>query len=213
MEQRLWIVDLDRTLFDTGRFIADVTLVLERHFAISPARMKATMANYTTAGELGYNFFAHAQVLTGQSEASLTQLLLAELAGDTYLFDESESWLNSGPAAGHDIVVATVGQANFQELKFTFAKPLKYYPHRVVGKDKGFILKTELTEVPGGYRSGFSDQAYPKITLVDDNPTTFFGLGPHADIRQILVRRPNQKYSNTPAPDYLEEVTSLKEII
>ncbi len=211
MTKHLTILDLDRTAFDTDRFIGDIDRVLEKKFQLKASQLVDGIADFKAAGELGYDFFAHAKWLTGADTDTISQLIVNELGGNDYLFADVEPWLKQ---QSEPVIIVTVGHVDFQQFKVNCTPKLAGMPVRIVGEDKGIVLKRQLRHDEGGYYTGWTDaEAYKTITIIDDNPATFEALGADSPVHQIRMARPNQRYSNQPGLSHPRTIASLKELM
>jgi hypothetical protein len=213
MKPALYLVDLDRTLFSTSEFAYDLFRVVEQEFGLDAAQFEANIPHYTLPAEIGYDFFDHIKAVTGQSANAVTRRIAHKLPRPDYAYPDVMPWLEHRRTAGDIVIIVTVGQTGYQELKISYAPCLKGLPRLIVGQDKGLLLRHTLEGATDPTdRLDIDPTQYRSITFIDDNPQTFYELGPHPDIKAIFMDRSGEKYSGQPTPPHAKKTASLEEL-
>jgi hypothetical protein len=207
---QLYIVDLDRTLFETKVFARDLLTSLVTHFAIDPHTFRDQIPQYTLPNEVGYDFFAHATTVTGQTADSILRAVEPHLSRHDYAYSDVAGWVARHSA--NTIVIVTVGTPAYQGLKLKYAPSIKYLPHFITPDNKGKLIRTIL-DTGSSPNLNLDLDPYDRITVIDDNPDTFANLGQHPRIDGIYVSRPGEKYAGQPVPSYLRTITTLEELL
>jgi hypothetical protein len=207
---RLTILDLDRTLFDSGRFLTDLLGLLAIHYQVNAEAFRAGISGYR-AGDW-YDFHRHVAAVTGLDTQAVATLAAQGLAGRSYLYADVTPWLSAAGAAGEKLLIMTVGTQAFQSLKFNHAPELAGVPHWIVKRNKGQIIAERLAPAPGGWRLNGRAGEYDTLRLVDDNPTTHAALGSHPAITAYHLARPGEPYSDLPTPPGARRITTLLDL-
>jgi len=213
MSRALYILDFDRTLFDTHRFFEDMKACLERTHKLDIGQFTATWQSYVEPGSGGYDPHRHHQALLGLSPDELDEVIQSELGNRDYTFPDATTWLEQHlHRDDEDLVVVTMGRPRYQALKFHHAPLVRPLHKVVVATNKGDIIRRHLSAGAGEYGLDFLDQPYAPMTLIDDSTDTFTALGPTDRITGIRIARPGEKYSNTPTPAHVRHITSFEEL-
>jgi hypothetical protein len=202
----LYIIDLDRTSFNTTVFVHDLINLLEHTFKLDGHRFKASIKQFTLPGEIGYDFYAHVQAVVGESPQAVNQLVAQRLQGRDYTYPDVAPWL-ANRTHGDTVVVMTVGETNYQKLKLHYAPPLRRLQALIVRENKGRVLRTALE---GDDPLGLDLASYDRVTIVDDNPLTFSELVAVPHIRPIYMSRPGEKFSGQPVMGHVATVSSFR---
>jgi hypothetical protein len=204
----LYLIDFDRTIFDTSAFSHELLASLVTQFDIDPADFRRQMPRYVLPQEVGYDFFAHATAITGQDAATITRLLTPHLSRADYAYPDVAGWVERHHQ--DTIAIITVGTPAYQELKFQYTPvitPLRKY---VVGENKGKLIHDVLTGAPSALDLNLS--RYDHVTVIDDNPVTFTHLDPPSGITGIYLSRPGEKYAGQSVPPHIRTITSLGDL-
>jgi hypothetical protein len=200
--RRLYILDLDRTLFDTKRFFDDLLAALGRSHGLDPDKAKASMAEFVDPEAGGYDPHGHHEKLLGLSADQLDALITRELSGRDYLFPDATAWLEDKRAdKDNEFVILTQGRPRYQQLKLAHAAAARSLPMVVVPSDKA-----------GQIRSRYAGRPYDQITLVDDSAEVFEELAGTRGITLVRIARPGEKYSDRPCPPHITQITNFGEL-
>jgi hypothetical protein len=199
--RHLYIVDLDRTVFDTKRFFNYIVATLNRTHSLDREKFQSSMADYVDPESGGYDPHAHHEELLGLSADDLDGVIKHELAQHDYVFPDAADWLTlkrSDPA--NKIVILTVGRARYQQLKLDHAPAAAGLPIVVIPGDKGGVIKQRFL----GHDAD--------ITLIDDAAQVFEELAGTPGINLIRIARPGEKYSDIPCPPEVRQITNFGEL-
>jgi hypothetical protein len=203
----LYLIDLDRTIFDTNTFSRDLLTSLVTHFRIDPKEFRRQMPQYILPTEVGYDFFAHAQAVTGHDIATITQLVTPHLTRTDYAYPDIAPWLEQHQA--DTIIVVTVGTPAYQGLKFRYCPAISSLQKVVVGENKGKLIRQARTGKPSPFNLPTTDP----FTVIDDNPCTFVELGILPELNGVYVSRNGEKYSNQTVPPLIRTITSFGDLL
>lgn len=209
MPHTLYILDLDRTLFNTAHFAGDIIDTVVSQFGLDADQFQDSRINYTQPNEMGYDFFKHATTAANQPVEAVMEALAKHLGRTDYTYDDVAPWLASLQDSNAQIV--TVGQPNYQTLKLSYAPALKPYSLQIVGQNKGLLLRNTLTN-SGDSQLKLVEEA-DTIVVIDDNPRTFFELGEQPNVKPFYVSRSGEKYANQPVPAHVTTITSLTDLL
>jgi hypothetical protein len=213
MARSLYILDFDRTLFDTYRFFRDIVQALQRTHTLDLAQFDATYHSFIEPATGGYDPHAHHGHLLGLSAHELDAIITHELGDANYLFPDADDWLQRHlHDPDTDLIIVTVGRPRYQELKFHHAPTVTPLRKIVVQTNKGRLIHDHLAHRGGDYGLDFLDQPYETITLIDDAADTFTALGPTDRITGIRIARPGEKYSDRPAPPHIRQITNFGDL-
>jgi hypothetical protein len=209
----LYILDFDRTLFDTRRFVDDMKAALGRTHQLDAQAYSDTFATFFDLETGGYDPHRHHEKLLGLSADELDRVVSTELDGQDYTFPDAAAWLHRHmQAPAEDLIVITMGRPRYQALKFDHAATCGSLRKIVVATNKGDIIRRHLAEGGGEYGMDFLDEPYGRITLIDDSADTFAALGSTDRITGIRIARPGQKYTELPTPPHVRHITSFGEL-
>ena len=181
------VIDLDRTLFDTDRFIHDIAVILETRFDVVNAdRFISNVGDYyVQTGEnlRTYDFFRHIESLGLDADEVETHLETVffeepEDTRNTYLYDDAPRFIEflRSEANIHDIKVLTYGEERMQKLKLRLAATvLKDIECVIIQEPKGPYLAFLYSE---GQKGIVVDDKY-----ISDLPEDFI---------QVQVNRNNK---------------------
>jgi FMN phosphatase YigB (HAD superfamily) len=209
--RHLYILDLDRTIFDTHRFFAAVRNAIITEHQLDPGEFDRTMPSFTDP-ESGYDAHKHYTSLTNRGPDQLDELIQHKLHGQDFAYADATTWIKARNPRRDDVVILTTGIIRYQKLKFHHA-PITRELHKViVATNKGAIIRRHLHERVGEYNLDFLDQPYSDIMLIDDSAGTFTALGPGTSIIGVRICRPGEKYSNHPTPPHVRHIVSFGEL-
>ncbi len=209
MTRHLYLLDFDRTLFDSERFLTDTLELLHNQTGLDIPAFRTAMPTWRE-GEL-YFFYDQVKTTCGLNPTQLEHLVSTHL-GDDYVFADVAPWLATRQP--HDsITIVTVGLEPFQQLKFNHARILAGLPRIILQINKGTLLASGWQEKgTGRYHTSLATGEYNQVTLVDDNPATFVALGTSLPINTYHLARPGQLYANLPTPTGTRRISQLNEI-
>jgi hypothetical protein len=211
--RQLYILDFDRTLFDTRRFFEDMKAALKRTHQLDMKAFAKTFESFIEPATGGYDPHRHHGELLGLTPGELDQVVAAELGHEDYTFPDAAAWLSSQAHAPNvDLVIVTMGRPRYQELKFQHSAPVRDIRKIVVNTNKGAIIRRHLKSGGGEYALEFLDQPYRTMTLIDDSADTFTALGNTGQIDCIRIARPGEKYTELPTPAHVRHITSFGEL-
>jgi hypothetical protein len=211
--KRLYLVDFDRSLFDTARFQADLFRAVTGGDQNRQAKFESDIPQYSDPATGFYDFFKHAVAFTGLSHAQLDAQLEAGLRDPDYSFPDARRWVGAPRAAGEQIVILTVGGPDYQNLKFKHAPGLSRLPHHIINANKSALLAKALWgQHRPPYTVKYAPGRFDEIILIDDVATHLQHLPALPGISGIHLVRPDGKYSHIPAPSGIRTITNLGEL-
>lgn len=147
------LIDLDRTLFDTPRFVQTLWEWIGQAYEIDAEAARANQQIYFTYVEdmYSYDFFAHIAELDIDG-ADLTQRAREHFAGTTFLYDDAPDFL--AMTADMDRAILTFGEKKYQDFKLMFCPELN-------GLDVYNTMRPKREFI----RANYPDQS---VALVDD---------------------------------------------
>jgi hypothetical protein len=211
--RHLYILDFDRTLFDTHRFFEDMQSALRRTHQLNTKAFIDTFETFMEPKTGGYDPHRHHEHLLGLTADELDEVISHELDGRDYTFPDAAQWLDRHiHDQMEDLIVVTMGRPRYQALKFRHARETQSLHKIVVNTNKGALIRHHLTEGGGEYDLHFLDKPYEQMTLIDDSADTFTALGAIDKITGIRIARPGQKYTEIPTPPHIRHITSFGEL-
>jgi len=149
-------VDLDRTLFDTSRFVEAIRNELKLQFQVVMTTNEAR--NYYRYYEdlYDYDFFKHCQD-RGVTSQQIYDCIFPELLikYGSFLYEDVRSLL------GTEFEIMTFGSEPYQSLKLKMAPELQDRAVTIVHERKGAYINREFKNV--------------SVTLIDDKPAAMTG--------------------------------------
>jgi hypothetical protein len=206
----LYLLDLDRTVFNTEQFLIDVLSLLAETHGADPATFRAHINRFRD-GEF-YDFYGQIKTTLGLNQPDFDQLVGSRLDDQSYTYHDVQPWL-AARAVGETVAVVTVGQQPFQSLKLRHARALDGLSQTIVPTNKGALIARELQRIGDRYRLGFIAGDYDAISLVDDNPVTFAGLGRPTPVTTYHMARPQETYSTEPTPSGTIRITDFTQLM
>lgn len=202
MADRLYILDLDRTLFDTGRFFNDLLAALGRSHNLDLAQSRATMAEFNDPETGGYDPHEHHERLLGISAGELDRIVAQELGHADYMFTDATAWLTAKRREeGTDFVILTVGRPRYQKLKLEHAPAAQGLPMVVLPSAKAIYIKEH-----------YLNTGAKEVTFIDDSADVFQDLTPTDALKLVRIARPGEKYSDRPCPPAIRQITNFGEL-
>ncbi|MDB5178452.1 MAG: hypothetical protein JWN01_395 [Patescibacteria group bacterium] len=212
MTRRLYILDFDRTVFDTDCFIADTKILFRHALGISARDFDATQNLYIEPNTKYYNFHGHIESLAGIGQHDLDQLITSQLRDRDYLYPDSAAWLATRDPLTDTVIIMTVGRPPFQQLKFNYAKAIDGLRKIIVPKNKGELIREHILDQPEIGDLNLTLNLYDRVYLVDDSPETFTGLGKINGVKGLRIVRPDGKYRHIPTPPSAQQITNFGDL-
>lgn len=143
---RKLLVDLDRTLFDTTRFVQTLWDWIEQTYGVNADAARYEMKQYFTyVGEMyNYDFFQHIHEL-GIDGEELVKRAQAELT-ESFVFGDVAEFLQS--TAGLDRAILTFGANNYQQFKISLCPELSGIEVHMTQGFKHDYIKTHWPDQP-----------------------------------------------------------------
>jgi hypothetical protein len=192
---RLYILDFDRTLFDTDRFQRDIVRVV---MPGNPQAFIEAIPSFTDSQTGLYDLIEQARSQAGISKSQLIALMDEKMPDDDYCFPDVAPWIKSHTTDGVSLTILSVGAPDYQGLKFARAPSCAHISKRLVNSAKGALLGHELTGQKQPYRVSFVSGTYNEIFLVDDRMDHLDKLQDTPGLTTVHVARPDGKYSTSP---------------
>jgi hypothetical protein len=142
MSRRIIFVDLDRTIFDTARFMPDVWHTVADLYDVDAERELQHVPDwYESVGDLyHYPFPAHFEAVTGVSADDAKSELHRRLRGRDYAFSDTIA-MRDWKKRGYEVRILSFGARWFQDFKLSFL-PDFHEPRDIILEAKGpFIAK------------------------------------------------------------------------
>lgn len=204
---RLFLLDLDRTIFDSNRFYVDTCAILKQRQLVEPAVLDAAISQLANPSLslrindlLGDNRLEPAKVLP---------LVKRELKSDSYLYRDVAPFLERH--SQDRVVIITTGEIQFQAFKLELSPLLKRYRHEIIEeRDKGAYMQERLEQRAQqlSLRGITPGEWFDELVLIDDRADTFTSLAKFKNVTLIAIQREDAKYS----PSGLRIIKSLEEI-
>lgn len=142
-ERRLVLADLDRTLFDTTRFVADVWALAGREYGLdaNAERERAPDFYHYYGDWYDYRFFDHLEMAAGEGfdRAGFIAAAQRELSGN-YLFDDV-----TADIIGLIDAIITFGNEPYQSLKLALCPQLEGIERHIILGSKGAYIAEAFT--------------------------------------------------------------------
>ena len=171
MSELAVLVDMDKTVLDTGRFVGGLTVALEAGFEVNQQAFRSQMPAFYVGGKdertlRYYDFFAHANQL-GLDLDEAEAYILENLAGQDYIYDDVPPFLDflAVQVQPETSLLLTYGEPRFQQLKYACAPTLgslacvdtlrpkgEYISKRFAGR-RGVIIDDKIVDgLPSGFK-------------------------------------------------------------
>lgn len=137
MTDRLLLIDFDRTLFDSGRFIAAWWSWLGQRYGLSAEQELSRIDDfYSYVGDWrNYDFMSHLASL--QLPTTVEQVMTdgrQALTGQDFLYSDARRLL--ARVADREVRIVTFGNAAYQRYKLSFCGDLDHLPVDIIEEDK-----------------------------------------------------------------------------
>ncbi len=200
-------LDLDRTLFDSERFLAAFNQVVDRVFG-RDAAFQAERAHRATLAL--YNPLDHLVESRNILAQTVAQEVTAALKGQSFAFPDVAEFLDRLNQAGWDTPqIVTVGGPAMQAIKLACAPELQALAAAAVVLDynKGVWIAARLTKLEAAHPGQI------QAMCVDDKGETMDHLNPEAfpGLVNYVLDRPGARHQAADHP-YAKRVPSLLDI-
>lgn len=210
--KRLFLIDFDRSLFDTARFQNDLTLALTEGNAAEQKQFIESIPQFSDPATGFYDFFEHATARTGLTHSQLLDRLQTGIGETDYTFADARDWIASR-SDRDKVVIVSVGGPDYQALKFKYAPSLGHITRHVIKENKSLLLKQELNHFhTPPYSVTFTPGRYDEIFLVDDATAHLKYMPDLPGVSGIHLARPGGKYSHHHAPSGMRTISNLGEL-
>jgi phosphoserine phosphatase len=212
MGRSLFILDFDRTIFDTKRFYTDVATVMQTEHHLDVDLLKRTYDAFFDPEAGGYNIHAHHEHLLGLTADQFDETIRHHLGNHDYRFPDAAAWMDEHRETDDDLVIITMGLPRYQKLKFAHCSGLDGITKVIMPSNKGALLKRHIKGEDTTHDFSFLDQPYDHTYLIDDSAETFTALGVEPTITGIRLVREGQRYSTIPTPPGIREIKSFGDL-
>ncbi|MGH7196282.1 MAG: hypothetical protein ACREGJ_00765 [Candidatus Saccharimonadales bacterium] len=148
--KREWYLDLDRTLFDTERFVLELFKVAGRIYREKGVRRMRLLTDLPHqiryVGDLSYYPFFDHLAEYGVDTQEAKKLLYEALKDNDFLYKDAHElldWLESHGIQPH---ILTFGDKDYQSFKISLAPRLQNLPVTIVQESKGAFLARQACE-------------------------------------------------------------------
>jgi len=208
-----YILDLDRTVYDTIKATELMRGVVALHDTALAAALEQRFEEYTTQGE-SFSMRDFIAENVGEDEIIKIEAKYRDLALAQDLLNPGANELIEYIRSldGADLGILTYGSIPGQTLKIRAAKGLEDIPYLITGETyKGALIASwrgedELYHLP----EELGGNIVKSIVFVDDKPFSFKGLP--IDCRGYLVKSVYDAGIEK-LPSYVQQVTSLTEVV
>lgn len=211
-DRRLFLLDFDRTIFDTKRFSTDIMHALQAKYSLDPIEFERTYTDYFDPETGGYDPHAHHNKLLGITPDELDSVVSHSLSGRDYRFPDAASWMDDRDYSRDDCVIITMGRPRYQALKFAHCSGIVHIEKIVMPRNKGIAVRNHLHHIPQTPDLSILDGEYEQILLIDDSADTFTALGDEPKITGIRLCRAGEKYSQIPSPPHVRQINSFGDL-
>ena len=210
MVKRLFISDLDRTIFDCDRFYIDICKQLQKKDILSNQQLSEITL---LLQDLLTNPYLSDLITRYRLEEAVVAAVVQNLTPNKYVYPDVKGWLqNIKPA---ELIILTTGIAKYQEMKFQVSPMLAPYPHRVIKQpNKGSYLLKRLKYSNVGLKIiGLADEKwYQQLVLIDDRNYNLNALASSARVKLFHIRRPTEKMRDLDIAPAVSDISSFKEV-
>lgn len=134
-------LDLDRTLFDTAKFMQVLFETCQQLYGLNVNKLADQMPQYQhfVDGMRYYDFFE--QLVANKVDPLMAQAeLLGALRGQDFIFADAKRMLNFLAGQNYTLLVLSFGKQDFQQFKFLLSPLLQRIPFTAVLTDKAKYL-------------------------------------------------------------------------
>ncbi len=176
MARRLYILDFDRTIFDTLLFYTDIASVMQAKHDLDLDLFKQTYEQFFDAESGGYDIHAHHTNFVGITADEFDDVITNNLAGRDYRFADAAVWMDRRDPSD-DLIIITMGIPRYQKLKFAHCSGLDGLTKVIVPSNKGALLRRHLEGEDTSHNLSFLDKPDRQLLLIDDSAETFTAPG------------------------------------
>lgn len=143
MPEQLLLLDFDRTLFDTARFVERLWNWLAKHYGIDAEHEKSRVAEFSHhVGDMySYDFFGHVAALAIDGQ-SISRRAHQELADENFLYPDASAALVLSPQ------ILTFGNEPYQRFKLDFCPELADIKSTIIEEPKELFIARTLPDTP-----------------------------------------------------------------
>lgn len=217
----LYILDLDRTIFDTDQHFHDFCEVLKVEFDINPVpilmhekSITKTPGPYSPLDDIRYNL----EISISPEEIIEKENSLLASSSNKYLYSDAIVFLEKiKQQKNSKIIIATVGTHEYQMHKRHISPALHGIDMMITSRPKSQLFAESLTFLPDIIEVNHeSVQEYAKsIIFVDDRAGTFDGNLPddHRFQSFRIIRPLKDRYSEQTSQPSVPKIKELPEIL
>jgi len=210
MSKRLYLLDFDRTLFDTTKFQEVIGRILSPE---DPQAFHRDIPKYSDERTGYYSVMKQAQTMTGLSRDQTLALFAKHIPDEEYCYTDVPRWIKDHKKPGVALAIITVGGPDYQGLKFEHAPCLNGIPKHLIKDSKSGLLAAELKGQSLPYHVSYVPGSFDEIYLVDDRRDHLDGLGHLPGVTPVHLARPGGKYSTDPASnETMHEIKDFGEL-
>jgi hypothetical protein len=197
MKHRLYLLDFDRTLFDTARFQEDVFRILSPK---DPDAFAREVPSFTDERTGLYDIYDQAMHVTGLSKSEVKALFDKNIPDTDYCFPDVPPWIDAHAKKGVAMAIITVGGPDYQALKFERAPSLQGVTKHLINDSKSDLLARELDGQVPPYRISYMPGNFDEIWLIDDRLDHLEGLSHLKGVTPVHLKRSGGKYADAWEP-------------
>lgn len=151
MTDKILFLDLDRTLFDTVRFVNVLWQTIGRAYTIDHEKQLATMLGwYKQVGELRYyRFEDHVQQATGQTADQVAVKIRPHLAAHDFLYPDTAEIKNWQARGDYTLRILSFGGEWFQKFKISLSPAIADLPADIILQPKNQFIATHFAGARG----------------------------------------------------------------
>jgi len=170
---KILFLDLDRTLFDTPRFIRVVWQTIGRVYNVDGEQQLAVILDwYRQVGKLRYYMFEeHVQHVVGQNADEVAAKIRPLLAKQNFLYDDTTEIKKWQARGDYSVRILSFGGEWFQKFKISLSPAIATMPADVILESKSDFIAREFSG-DGGF-------------LVDDKRNPHLPRG----FTEVLIQR------------------------
>lgn len=210
MAKRLFIIDLDRTMFDCDEFYIAICKILVKSKVLTKQHL-AEVSLLLEDSET--NPYLSDLIRRYRLDEEAVVGAVKQLTPNKYLYPDVAEFLSRWQQ--EEIIIITTGISKYQELKFQASPMLAPYKHRVItAANKGKYLRRRLRVGDDGVKiKGLAERSwYTELTLIDDRN---YNLNSLADVRHVKlfhIRRPEEKNRDSDVVSAVTPISNLMEV-
>jgi hypothetical protein len=207
----LFILDLDRTIFDTASLYADLTEMIEKTWGTSVAT--AMRKHEATSEHLDpFQYLQeHHDIDYGEATGEFTRFTAEKYPdGHSYLYPDVPQLLDYLRRRPRTTVrIVTTGTQLSQKFKLAQCPELKWIKPQIVSDNKGKLLEEAFQKAGAIF---FDGQYFKYLVLIDDKNTALTPVTPHRRRLLIHLMRPGAKFAERSQRSDIREIPSLDQV-